>query len=208
MTQNADSPPLPPTRRPRTAPLGERPTLTDAQRVALEAYADTVVPGRKRHPDDVAIAGVDDTPGAVECGALDVLTDPATGIEDGVGGMADLLDQRAVTWATARELPDPVGRFADLGYTDRRRLVAELTDPEEPEKDLWFLVALFATMAYDSAPHLETADALDPAVTPASGLRAMGFFPPVDGRWAFDRGGYGRPLARLRAGTDDHGDPR
>lgn len=207
MTQNADTPLLPPTRRPRTAALGERPALTAAQRVALEAYADTVVPGRKRHPDDVAIAGVDDTPGAVECGALDVLTDPATGIEDGVGDMADLLDERAVAWA-ARHLPDPVTRFADLGYTDRRRLVTELTDPAEPEKELWFLVALFATMAYDSAPHLETSDALDPAVTPYSGLRAMGFFPPDGGRWAFDRGGYGRPLARLHPGTDDHGDPR
>ncbi|WP_201848144.1 DUF5987 family protein [Myceligenerans indicum] len=207
MTQNADPSTLPPTRRPRTAALGERPTLAPAQRLALEAFADTVVPGRKRHPDDVAIAGVDDTPGAVECGALDVLTDPATGIEDGVGDMADLLDRRAAAWAD-RHGGRPVARFADLGYPDRRRLVAELTDPAEPEKDLWFLVALFATMAYDSAPHLETADALDPAVTPASGLRAMGFFPPSGGRWAFDRGGYGRPLARLKPGTDDHGDPR
>lgn len=207
MTQNADTPVLPPIGRPRTPALGDRPTLTTAQQIALEAYADTVVPGRKRHPDDVAVAGVDDTPGAVECGALDVLTDPATGIEDGIGDMADLLDRRAVDWA-AEHGEKPATRFADLAYADRRRLVTLLTDPEEPERDLWFLVALFATMAYDSAPHLETADALDPAVTPASGLRAMGFFPPTGGRWAFDRGGYGRPLARLHPGTDEHGDPR
>lgn len=175
--------------------------------LALEAFADTVIPGRKRSADDVAIAGVSSTPGAVECGALVVLTDPATGIEDGVAGMAFLLDQRARNWASAEGVFG-IDRFADLPYPLRRRVLTDLTGPSEPQKDFWFLMALFATMAYDSAPHLETADALDPAVTPASGLQDMGFRTHVNGRWSFTPASYGRPMAQLRAGTDHNGDPR
>ena len=184
--------------RPRIAPRGERPTLTVAQTTALEAYADTVVPGRRRHDVDVAVAGVSDTPGAVEAGALEVLTDPATGIEDGVGEMAELLDDRAVSWAQKEGLPG-VSRFADLAYQDRRRLVATLTAPDEPAHELWFLVALFATMAYDSAPHLETAVAV---ATGAPGLAAMGFAPPTDGRWRASDPTYTVPMARMHPATD------
>lgn len=195
----------PPARRPRLAPRGERPTLTDQQVLALEAFADTVVPGRKRHPDDAAISGVDDSPGAVECGAVAVLTDPATGIEDGVGEMAELLDVAAAHWAT--EHGGAVERFCDLEHSERRQLVTRLTSQDEPAKDLWFLIALFSTMAYDSAPHLETEVALDPVATPASGMRSMGFRGPQHGRWQFPSHSYNRPLASLRAGTDKNGDP-
>ena len=187
-----------PVSRPRTAPRGERPALTAARTTALEAYADTVVPGRRRWPGDVAVSGVSTTPGAVEAGALLVLTDPATGIEDGVGEMADLLDERAVAWAAEQGI-EGVGRFADLAHEDRRRLVALLTGREEPARELWFLVALFATMAYDSAPHLETAAAL---AAGAPGLTAMGFAPPVGGRWRASAPTYTVPMARLHPATD------
>lgn len=196
-----------PAYRPRIEPLGTPATLSPQETLALEAFADTVIPGRKRGPDDIAIAGVSDTPGAVECGALTVLTDPATGVEDGIAGMAQLVDERAISWARENGQRD-VARFADLDYRARRALVTELTDPKEPQKDLWFLVALFSTMAYDSAPHLETVDALDPSKTPASGLRDMGFRPPREGRWVFRPASYGRAMARLHPDTDDNGDPR
>jgi hypothetical protein len=190
--------PTDPILRPRVAPRGERPTLTPAQTLALEAYADTVVPGCRRFPDDVAVAGVSPTPGAVEAGALLVLTDPATGIEDGVGEMAELLDARAADWAREQGL-DGVGRFADLDYPHRRRLVAALTGPDEDAHELWFLLALFATMAYDSAPHLETAAAV---AAGAPGLTAMGFAPPVGGRWRATQPSYTVPMARPHPATD------
>ncbi|WP_407319795.1 DUF5987 family protein [Isoptericola halotolerans] len=190
--------PTDPIDRPRVAPRGERPTLTPTQTTALEAYADTVVPGCRRHDDDIAVAGVSDTPGAVEAGALEVLTDPATGIEDGIGEMADLLDERAVSWASSDGISG-VSRFADLAYQDRRRLVAALTAQDEPAHELWFLVALFATMAYDSAPHLETAEAV---ATGAPGLTAMGFAPPTDGRWQASDPTYSVPMARVHPATD------
>lgn len=195
----------PPAHRPRMTPLGERPTLTASQVLALEAFADTIIPGQQRHDNDRAVVGVSDTPGAVECGALDVLTDPATGIEDGVGEMAELLDARAREFAAHRDLE--VTCFADLDYPLRRTLVARLTGTAESQKDLWFLLALFSTMAYDSAPHLETAEALDPSRTPVSGLREMGFRAPIAGRWVFPHSSYERPLAPLHPGTTPNGDP-
>ncbi|HTR62746.1 MAG TPA: DUF5987 family protein, partial [Candidatus Binataceae bacterium] len=42
----------------------------DPTTLTLEAYADTLIPGEKRFPDDVAIAGVVTGPGAVQGGAI------------------------------------------------------------------------------------------------------------------------------------------
>lgn len=191
-------------------------TLTDVQVLTLEAFADTVVPGVKRAPDDVAIAGVDDTPGAVQAGALDVLTDPATGLEDGVGEMADLLNEHAAAFARADgwgDEPEVGGASADVGhdlpafvhldYGRRRALVAELTAHEHPQRELWFLMALFSYMAFDSAPHLDTATAVR-AKHP--GLVHLGFLEPdADGLWRASGPTYGRPTASPRPGTDDFG---
>nr|WP_237440297.1 DUF5987 family protein [Amycolatopsis rubida] len=50
----------------------------------LEAFAGTIVPGEKRAPDDRAIAGVSDGPGAVVAGAVELVETPATGITAGL----------------------------------------------------------------------------------------------------------------------------
>ena len=44
--------------------------LSGDQVLTLEAFADTILPGEKRTPDDTAVAGVSDGPGAVAAGAL------------------------------------------------------------------------------------------------------------------------------------------
>lgn len=172
--------------------------------LTLEAFADTVIPGCKRWPADEAVAGVSDTPGAVQAGALAVLTDPATGLEDGVADMADELDRRAATYAAAIGLParEKGLAFVRLPYAQRRSLVIELTT-EAVDKDYWFLLALFSYMAYDSAPHRPTAEVLAGGF---SGLAAMGFAKPgVDGLWRFHPAGYGRPLALSHPLTDERG---
>lgn len=186
--------------------------LTDVQVLTLEALADTVVPGVKRHPDDVAISGLDDTPGAVEAGALDVLLDPATGLEDGVGEMADLLNVHARGRACGRardgseEAGEPapgLPEFVALDHEGRRELLTELTSHEHPERELWFLMALFCYMAFDSAPHLETAEAVRDG---HPGLVHLGFLQPdSDGLWRAKAPTYGRPTARVRPGTDEFG---
>jgi hypothetical protein len=181
-----------------------RAVLSQAEILALEAFADTILPGRKRAADDPAIAGVSHDPGAVEAGALDVLTNPMTGIDDGVPEMARMLNHEAGAYAQVHALT--VGRdreFADLDYEHRRALVDRLTAVGAPMRDFWILLALFAYMAYDSAPHEATAAVMARA---DSGLAAMGFAAPgPEGIWAFSDFSYRRPLARLRAGTDEKG---
>ncbi|MEO7269823.1 MAG: DUF5987 family protein [Knoellia sp.] len=183
------------------------------QVLTLEAFADTVIPGVKRHPEDVAIAGLDDSPGAVEAGALEVLLDPATGLEDGVGEMADLLNDHARLRVRDHDHDHdhdhaPVGAgglpdFVALHHADRRALLAELTAHEHPQRELWFLMALFCYMAFDSAPHLDTATAVRDG---HPGLVHLGFLQPDDdGLWRASAPSYGRPTARVRAGTDEFG---
>lgn len=179
------------------------PRLSETQTTTLEAYADTIVPGAKRTPDDLAVAGVSDGIGAVEAGALTVLGHPAAGIGDGVGDMADLLNGHAAAYAAEHDLPTSTGlEFASLEHGHRRTLITRLTGSEEPMHDLWFLLALFSYMAYDSAPHRPTAEVVG---TP-SGLHDMGFAAPgPTGRWGFSPAGYGRPLAAPHPLTDERG---
>lgn len=190
--------------------------LTEAQVLTLEAFADTIIPGVKRHEHDVAIAGIDATPGAVQAGALDVLMDPAAGLDDGVGPMADLLNEHAAD-QNVEGSPDqqegakspnhgwagPLPAFVNLDYACRRALVTKLTSREHPEHELWFLMALFSYVAFDSAPHMDTATALKQG---HPGLIHLGFLPPdADGLWRSPKSGYGRPTAEVRSGTDQFG---
>src|SRR5262245_55927924 len=87
-----------------------RPDLPDQthQTMTLEAFADTIVPGEKRFPDDIAVAGASSGGGAVAAGALELLGDPATGIATELGAFADLLNEHARAYATEKGLtPDP-----------------------------------------------------------------------------------------------------
>lgn len=181
-----------------------RVVLTEAETLALEAFADTILPGRKRTPDDAAIAGVSHDAGAVEAGALDVVTDPVTGIDDGVPDMARKLNEEAAAYARSHDLHVAPGQeFADLPYEHRRALVGSLIAVGAPMRDFWVVLALFAYMAYDSAPHRQTAEAV---ARRDSGLAAMGFAAPgPDGIWAFGDFSYLKPLARLHPGTDEKG---
>jgi enediyne biosynthesis protein E8 len=88
---------------------------------------------------------------------------------------------------------------------ERGLVVAALTAPGHPEKDGWVLLALFRNMAFDSAAHLPTADAL---AAGRPGLTAMGFAgPDRDGRWRFPGYSYRRELADLHPDTTPDGSP-
>jgi hypothetical protein len=52
----------------------------ETKRITLKAFADTIIPGSKRGPDDVAIAGAGNGPGAVAAGALELLVQDAIAI--------------------------------------------------------------------------------------------------------------------------------
>ncbi|MGW4273556.1 DUF5987 family protein [Streptomyces seoulensis] len=185
----------------RRVDIGPDATLT------LEAYADTIVPGEKRSPADRAIAGVSTGGGAVACGAIDLLRWDATGIHDGLEDLADRVNGHARVYAeeAGLTLDETVPPFVSLDYDDRIRLIQELTTPGHPEKDFWVLLSLFCNMAYDSAAHLHTAEALADG---HPGLTDMGITrPDADGLWRFADSGYGRQLAEPHPDTTPTGSP-
>lgn len=175
--------------------------------LTLEAFADTIIPGRKRFPEDRAIAGVCADAGAVEAGAIELMETPATGMTAGLDPLSQNLNQHATRYAERIGLPldADVPAFVALPFEHRSALVEELTTPGHPEKDGWVLLALFSNMAYDIAPHLHTAEALE---TGHPGLTAMGFAKPnADGLWRFPEFSYGRQLAQLHPDTTESGSP-
>ncbi|MFI5621331.1 DUF5987 family protein [Streptomyces sp. NPDC051567] len=177
------------------------------QTLTLEAYADTIVPGEKRWPGDRAVAGVSTGGGAVAAGALELLRWDATGIHDGLEDLANLVNDHTRTYAgeAGLELDGTVPPFVALDYDDRVRLIQRLTTPGHPEKDFWVLLSLFCNMAFDSAAHLHTAQALEAG---HPGLTAMGITEPdADGLWRFQDFGYGRKLADLHPDTTSTGSP-
>ncbi|MGV9252046.1 DUF5987 family protein [Streptomyces sp. NPDC003697] len=181
--------------------------LTEYRTLTLEAYADTIVPGEKRGPGDRSVAGAAAGGGAVAAGALELLHWDATGISGDLDTLADLLNDHARRYAAHAGIePDTsVPPFVALEFTDRVALVQQLTRPGHPEKDVWVLLALFSNMAYDSAAHRNTAEALAEG---HPGLTALGIpRPDPDGLWRFKVPGYGRELARLHPDTTPSGSP-
>lgn len=181
------------------------PDADPARTMTLEAFADTIIPGEKRSPDDRAIAGVSEGGGAVAAGALELLEHPAGGLAESLGGLAHLLNAHALAYAAEQglTLDDSVPPFVALSYSDRTALILQLTAPGHPEKAMWVGLALFSNMAFDSAAHLGTIEALDAG---HPGLTAMRFArPDADGLWRFPQYSYGRPLSTLHPLTSAHG---
>lgn len=83
--------------------------------------------------------------------------------------------------------------------------MTRLTKPGHPEKEGWVSLALFCNMAYDTAPHRHTAEAL---AAGHPGLLALGYrLPDADGLWRFPKFSYGRKLAELHPDTTPSGSP-
>ncbi|MFB7122067.1 DUF5987 family protein [Kitasatospora sp. NPDC056273] len=175
--------------------------------MTLEAFADTIVPGEKRSPDDQAVAGASTGGGAVQAGAIELLETPATGLSNALDDYEQALNRHARAYAEERGRPldDAVPPFVALPFADRTGLVRTLTGPDHPERELWVLLALFSNMAYDTAAHLHTADAI---AAGHPGLTAMGFMDPdADGLWRFSDFSYRRQLAEPHPGTTSTGSP-
>lgn len=176
--------------------------------MVLEAFADTIIPGEKRHPGDRAIAGADTGGGSVTAGAVEVLEDPAGGLAPALDSLVFELNANATEYAGEHglALDDDVPAFVALSFEARTALVQRLTDPGHPEKQMWVGLALFCNMAFDSAPHLHTVDAL---AAGHPGLLAMNYaHPQADGLWRFPEYSYGRVLADPHPDTTPKGSPR
>lgn len=164
--------------------------LTESATQALEAFADTILPGAKRGPDDRAIAGVSEDGGAVAAGAVALLSHPATGFADLLEGLASMLDAHGIV---------------DLPFEERTALLQRLLATDNPERTFWVGLAMFCTMAFDSAPHMSTVDAV---ASGHPGLTTIGYArPDDDGLWRFPAYSYGRPLSRIHPNTTPTGSP-
>lgn len=182
--------------------------LSTDQVMTLEAYADTIIPGERRGPDDRAVAGAVCGGGAVVSGAVELMISPEGGLAGTLDSLAEGLDAHARDYIARIGLdPDPaVPPFVSLEFADRIRLVQELVAPGHPEQELWVALAMFTAMAWDTGAHMHTTDAL---AAGHPGLTLMGFMPPEpDGVWRFPRFSYGRALAAIHPRTTSTGDPQ
>ena len=158
----------------------------------LQAFADTIIPGRKAARTDLgdeihaaAIAGVDSEPGAVEADALRLYKHPLVGFQTiAPAFLADL---------STRSLPQG-GPFLLLPFERRVAVVESGLDFDNPSRPLWEAAAAVPFTAFCGA-------ALHPIGTDrnSSGYRVMGY--PGAAPNGYESFSYRRQLASER--TDD-----
>jgi hypothetical protein len=158
----------------------------------LQAFADTIIPGRKASRTDLgheihsqAIAGVDNTPGAVEADTLLLMKDPRVGF--------DALAPALLADLEARSL-EHGGDFLSLPFDDRVEVVKSGLDFGNGSRKLWEAGAAVPFTAFCGAAVHEMGTSRN-----ASGYRVMGHPGPApNGYRAFT---YRRRLARERTRT-------
>lgn len=183
------------------------PVAPDAETPTLEAWSDTFVPGEKRSADDRAIAGAVSGPGAVQAGALDLMRFEPVGLAPLLPALAAGINAEATRYAAERQvLPDPsVPPFVALSFAHRTALALELMAPDRPDQLAWYGLAAVAMLAFHTAAHLHTAEAVRAG---HPGLAWLDFpAPDVDGLWRYPEFSYGRPLADLHPHTTRSGHP-
>lgn len=174
---------------PLAAPAAAAPLPGDPD-ATLQAFADTIIPGRKAETTDLgnpidprAILGVDPLPGAVETDALALYHHPLTGF--------DALEPAFLADLQARSLQQG-GDFLSLGWDARVAVVKAGTAFDNPERLLWEAAAAVPFTAFCAAALVE-----EQTAAKASGYRVMGLpgAAPHGYRHGFS---YRRRLARER----------
>lgn len=162
------------------------PVLGDAN---LQAFADTMIPGRKVSRTDLgrpvepgAIAGVDRRPGGVEADALALYRHPLVGF--------DALEPAFLADLNARSVPRG-GTFVSLPFRQRVAVCKEGLAFSNPDRVVWEAAAAVPFTAFCAA-------ALIPQQTAsrASGYRVMGL--PGAAPRGYRTFSYRRKLARER----------
>ncbi|MGO9591737.1 MAG: DUF5987 family protein [Candidatus Acidiferrales bacterium] len=168
---------------------------TPAMTQTLEAYADTLIPGEKRSPGDVAIAGVVTGAGAVQGGAIEMMNFAPIGLAPVLPFLALGINLAAVLYALSQGIVlDPtLPPFVALDFASRTALMVQLLDPSNNQPAFAGLAA-FAFVAFNTAGYLPTVVAISEG---HPGLAAIGFPPPnPDGKWRFPEFSYQRVLAK------------
>jgi len=153
----------------------------------LQAFADTIVPGRKAERTDLgdeihrdAIAGVDEEPGAVEADVLRLYHHPLTGF--------DAIEPAFLAELSTRSLQQG-GPFLGLGFEERTAVVLGALSFDNPDRVLYEAAAAVPFTAFCAAAVHEVGTSKN-----ASGYRVMGY--PGAAPQGYRRYSYGRKLAR------------
>ena len=181
--------------------------VDDDRTMTLEAFADTIIPGEKRWPQDRAVAGMSAGGGAVAAGAVPLLETPEGGMAPALGDLARALNGHAEEYRVEHGLPgdDSVPPFVALSGEHRLALAQRLLRPDHPEHVFWAGLAMFSFMAFDTGAITHTVDAI---AAGHPGLTTIGFAKPDDdGLWRFPEYSYGRQLAQPHPDTTPTGSP-
>ncbi len=153
----------------------------------LQAFADTIIPGRRAEKTDLgdeihldAIAGVDDEPGAVEADVLRLYHHPLTGF--------DTLEPVFLAELAARSLQHG-GSFLGLDFDQRTAVLLRALSFDNPDRVLYEAAAAVPFTAFCAAAVHELGTSKN-----ASGYRVMGY--PGAAPQGYRRYSYGRRLAR------------
>ncbi|MEA2389803.1 MAG: enediyne biosynthesis protein [Thermoleophilaceae bacterium] len=182
-------------------PLAERMIAADPAIAALrpddatlQAFADTILPGRKvaktdlgDEIDPLAIAGVDGEPGAVEADALRLFHDPLIGFDALAPAFLSDLSGRALQQG---------GVFLTLPYEKRAAAVMSGLSFDNPSPTLWEAAAAVPFTAFCAAAEHATGTSAN-----ASGYRVMGY--PGAAPNGYTNASYRRKLSveRTRRGS-------
>jgi hypothetical protein len=173
----------------------------------MEAFADTLIPGERRYAGDTAVAGAVDGPGAVQAGVVTVLASPELPLAPFLPKIAALLNARALVYATTHLilLPITLPAFVGLPFRHRTALVRGLFQPEDLDRPVWQVLSLLTGLAFDTAAHMDTPDAV---TSDHPGLSWLGFpRPGADGVWRYPHHSYGLALASPHPATTPSGSP-
>jgi hypothetical protein len=134
----------------------------------LQAFADTILPGRKAAKTDLgdeidplAIAGVDSEPGAVEADSLRLYHDPLIGFDALAPAFLSDLSGRALQQG---------GVFLTLAYDKRVAAVLSGLSFDNPSRTVWEAAAAVPFTAFCAAAEHATGTSAN-----ASGYRVMGY---------------------------------
>jgi hypothetical protein len=157
----------------------------------LQAFADTLLPGRKARTTDLgdpidprAIAGVDSEPGAVEADSLRLYHDPLIGF--------DALAAPFLADLSVRSLAVAKNEFLLLTYPQRVKVALAGLDFGNPTRTLWEAAAAVPFEAFCGAGEHAIGTSAN-----ASGYRVMGYPGAAPNGYQRDFS-YGRPMSRER----------
>ena len=168
------------------------PSLAAPADATLQAFADSLVPGRRASRTDLgdpidprAIAGVDTLPGAVEADALRLFHDPLIGF--------DALEAAFLADLSARALATTGNpEFLLLSYDKRVQTALAGLGFSNPTRTLWEAAAAVPFTAFCGAAEHPTGTSEN-----ASGYRVMGYPGAAPNGYQRDFS-YGHPLSKER----------